>query len=173
MNTKIKISKCILTTVLFCILSSGLLAQTGKDAPNAQRTGDKPDIDQPLPPPPPPPPPPMAQGEPGELPGPPLDLPGLTADQLEMIKKADLKNIEALTPLRNQMREKRIHLSTILTTQPVNIKEADQIAEEIGKINASILKQQIRHDQELRVILTHDQQIIFDSRLKPFLEKRR
>jgi len=178
MNSKIKMTKWILLTVLFSILSVGLLAQTGKDAPKVQKSGDLPNMDQPLPPPPPPPPPPVppvppVMGPCDKFPDPPLDLPDLNIDQLDKIKKADLKNIGAMTPLRNQMREKMVHLSTLLTTQPVNMKEADLVADEIGKIHASILKQQIRHDQELRGILTPDQQIIFDSRTKPFIETRR
>jgi hypothetical protein len=52
------------------------------------------------------------------------------------------------------------------------MKDADQVADDIGKVASSILKQQIRHDQELRAILTPDQQIIFDSRPKPFLNMR-
>jgi hypothetical protein len=70
------------------------------------------------------------------------------------------------------MREKKVHLMSLLSTQPANMKEAESVADEIGKIHASILKQQIRHDQEIRSILSHDQQIIFDSKPKPFLRER-
>jgi hypothetical protein len=61
---------------------------------------------------------------------------------------------------------------SLLATQTVNMKEAESVADEIGKIQASILKQLIRHDQEIRSILTHDQQVIFDSKPKPFLKER-
>ena len=71
------------------------------------------------------------------------------------------------------MSEKRARLTTILSSAPINLKEADEVADEIGKLEASILKQQIRHDQALRIILTPDQQIIFDSRPKPFLNRER
>ena len=69
------------------------------------------------------------------------------------------------------MREKRVRMMTLLSTPPVNLKEADIVADEIGKLHGEILKQQIRHDQELRSILTPDQQILFDAKPKPFLDR--
>ncbi len=125
----------------------------------------------PAPPLPPSPPPPPAMEEMNEHP-PMLDLPDLTPDQLDKIKKCDLKHISEMTPLKNQMREKNARLSTILITMPFDQKQADQLADEIGKTAASILKALIRHDQELRSMLTPDQQVIFDSRPKPWLRHR-
>ena len=79
--------------------------------------------------------------------------------------------MEAITPLKNQIREKTARLTSILTIQPVNSKEANRVADEIGQIHASILKAHIAHDLELRNILTADQKIIFDAMPKPFLRK--
>ena len=100
-----------------------------------------------------------------------LDLPDLTPDQLAKIKKTDLKNMAEMTPLRNQVREKRARLATIMATIPVELKQADILADEIGKTASAILKLQIRHDQELRAILTPDQQVLFDARPKPWLRR--
>jgi Spy/CpxP family protein refolding chaperone len=121
-------------------------------------------------PPPPPPPPPADVDEP--MPAPRLDLPDLTDEQKEKIKAIDLKSMAELTPLRNQVKEKTTRLQTVLTTQPFNEKEAFQLADEIGKIRGSMLKTGIRHDQELRKILTPEQQILFDARPKPFLNQK-
>jgi Spy/CpxP family protein refolding chaperone len=74
--------------------------------------------------------------------------------------------------LRNQVKEKTTRLQTVLTTQPFNEKEAFQLADEISKIRGSMLKTGIRHDQELRKILTPEQQILFDARPKPFLNQK-
>lgn len=123
----------------------------------------------PAPPPPPPPPPPSEEGMDQGRPG--LDLPDLTPDQLAKIKKTDLKNMADMTPLRNQVREKRARLATIMATIPVDLRQADVLADEIGKTASSILKLQIRHDQELRAILTPDQQVLFDARPKPWLRR--
>jgi Spy/CpxP family protein refolding chaperone len=165
-----KIKMIVLTSVL-SMMVYGAFAQNKEDAPNAAKPMDRHDL-QVAPVPPPPPPPPPAPDAPDQLDdhGPmPIDLPDLTADQQAKIKKIDLKNMEAMTPHKNQMREKRAKMATLLSTQPVNLKEADLVAEEIGKIMVLIMKQQIRHDQEIRTILTPDQQIIFDARPKPFL----
>lgn len=101
-----------------------------------------------------------------------MKLPGITPEQREKIKKARLKQVADLTPLRNQLREKKARLATILATAPFDQKMADQVADEIGKDGTSILKLRIRHDQELRNILSPDQQVIFDARPKPWLNQR-
>ena len=78
-----------------------------------------------------------------------------------------------MTPLHNQVREKTARLQTVLTTSPFDTKSADQAAEELGKIETNILKENIRHDQALRTLLIPDQLVLFDARPKPFLRKRK
>jgi Spy/CpxP family protein refolding chaperone len=100
-----------------------------------------------------------------------LELPGLTNEQQEKIHQSDLDHMKKMTPLHNQVNEKKARLQTILTTSPFDAKAAEQIADELGKTGTEILKETIRHDQELRNLLTPLQQIIFDSRPKPFLRR--
>ena len=167
-----KTSNFLLKGMILVVLLSMILIEVSAQDRNADLKVKKNPNEQstsPTSPPPPPPPPDVEQDDMQ----PPLNLPDLTEDQLSRIKKVDLKQMEAMTPLRNQVREKRARLSTILITMPVDLNAADQVADEIGKVAASILKAQIRHDQELRYLLTPDQQIIFDSRPKPFLRKPR
>ena len=177
MKTNHFLLKGILLMLLFSVILGQVSAQSNqgkaiKQTPQKQSTSQTSTPTSPTSPPPPPPPPPLPEAEMDLIP-PPLDIPDLTDLQKEQIKKSDLKNLEAMTPLRNQMREKRARLATILSTMPFDMKTADQIANEIGTLNASILKLQIRHDQELRNLLTPDQQILFDAAPKPFLGKRK
>jgi Spy/CpxP family protein refolding chaperone len=174
MKTTNENAKWIILTVIFCMIITGIFAQKGNDTQKVTKSNQG-HTTTPAPPPPPPPPPPSQPGmDPmDETPPPAFSLPDLTDTQKDKIKKTDLKQIELMTPLKNQLREKRARLMTILTTPPFNIKEADDVADEIGRLNASILKQQIRHDQELRAILTPDQQILFDARPKPFLMREK
>jgi Spy/CpxP family protein refolding chaperone len=174
MKTTIENAKWIILTLVFVMIASGIFAQKGSDTQKVIKS-DQAQVTPAPPPPPPPPPPPAEQGMESmrDTPPPAFSLPDLTNDQMEKIKKMDLKQMELMTPLRNQMREKKVHLMTLLSTPPANIKEADNVTDEIGKLEASILKQQIRHDQELRNILTPDQQIVFDARPKPFLQRNR
>ncbi len=103
---------------------------------------------------------------------PPLDLPDLSNEQREKIRISDLEHMKTMTPLHNQVREKKARLQTVLTTSPFDAKSADQLADELGKLGAAILKEMIRHDQGMRNLLSPDQQVIFDSRPKPFLRKK-
>lgn len=103
----------------------------------------------------------------------PMDLPDLTPEQQEKMKKAGLKHMSEMTPLKNQLREKRARLGTLMSSNPFNQTQADQVAEEIGKMASEILKAQIRHDREIRAILTPDQQVIFDARPRPWMKKQR
>ena len=176
MKTKQFLLKGIILLVFFGMILVQLSAQDKnqgkalKQNPKQQNTSPTSPTTPPSPNTPPPPPPlPDAEQDGPPLP---LDLPDLTNEQKEKIKKVDLQQMGAITPLRNQMREKRVRLTTILTTMPFDMKAADQVADEIGKIVTSILKVEIRHDQELRGLLTPDQQIIFDARPKPFMKRR-
>ncbi|MCX6245296.1 MAG: periplasmic heavy metal sensor [Bacteroidetes bacterium] len=170
MKTKLK---SILLTLVFSMIIPGVFSQTEKTVMKATKSQNT-ELKVTLPPvPPEPPAPPDVPGlEQEAVPPLALVIPDLTNDQKQQLKKLDLKNLEAMNPIRNQMREKKVHLMSLLSTQPMNMKEAESVADEIGKIQASILKQQIRHDQEIRGILTHDQQVIFDSKPKPFLRER-
>ena len=180
MKTKQIILKGIILILFFGLILNQISAQNNNQVKEIKKnskqqvttpTSQPSQPSPPSPPSPPPPPPPVPDIDP-DYPPPPLDLPDLTVEQQEKIKKTDLKQIEAMTPLRNQMRENRVRLTSVLTTMPMDITLADQLADEIGKLASAILKLQIRHDQELRNILTPDQQIIFDARPKPFLKRK-
>lgn len=103
----------------------------------------------------------------------PAELPGLSDQQKEKMKALDLERMSEITPLRNQVMEKRVRLRSLLSVQPFNEKETFQVVEELGKIESSILKAEIRHHQKVRAILTPEQQIIFDARPAPFLRKEK
>jgi hypothetical protein len=166
-------SKSIVLTVLLSMIILGVFAQTGQNVTGTSKMLNK-EVKDPSPPVPPPPPPPPEPPDLEQEAAPPLApvITDLTDDQKLQLKKLDLKNLEVMVPLRNQIREKKAHLATLLSTQPVNMKEAELVADEIGKIQATLLKQLIHHDQLIRAVLTPDQKIIFDSKPKPFLKER-
>jgi len=169
MKTQIRIIQLVLLAIFFSMMMN-VFAQRGNDTqnPNKPPRGPDPQL-QALPAPPPPPRVPPAPVNADQQKHFRLDIPDFTLDQTDKIKMADLKHLSAMTPLRNQKREKSARLATLLSTNPVNLKDAEAIADEIGQIGAAILKQQIRHDQEIRGLLTPEQQIIFDARPKPFI----
>ena len=179
MKTRNVKSKAIILTFLFSILITGLFAQRpnrpehsqganpGQGSPAAAST---PGSLMPPMPPPPPPPPPVADQPDSPIP-PQLNLPDLTTEQQDKIHQADLDHMKTMTPLHNQIREKKARLQTVLTTSPFDAKAADQVAEELGKVETAILKEMIKHDQALRNLLSPAQQVLFDARPKPFLRR--
>ena len=171
MKAKRKITQGIATIILLAMMTSTVFAQ------NQARHGHPGKSDQelnaPAPPVPPAPPEPPSFDNPGAPALPQLDLPGLTGDQKDKIYKSDMEHMKMMTPLHNQVAEKKARLQTLLTTMPFDAKAADQIAEELGKIGSNILKETISHDQELRNLLTPQQQVLFDTRPKPFLRRER
>ncbi len=174
MKTTMKILTGIMIMFLFTMMISNLFAQMPdrNDRPmkaNQEQALPAPPM-APLPPPPPLPPPADNQDESAQ---PLLNFPDLTAEQQDKIHQADLNHMKIMTPMRNQIREKKARLQTILTTSPCDIKAGNQVADDIGAIEAGILKEMIRHDQELRNLLTPQQQVLFDTRPKPFLHQRK
>jgi Spy/CpxP family protein refolding chaperone len=99
------------------------------------------------------------------------DIPGLTEEQIALVRKSRIEHMKSATPLKSAFREQKAHLETLLTTHPVDMKAVDQVTEEMAKNKMALLRLAIRHDQEIRSFLTPDQQVIFDSKPKPFLRK--
>jgi len=176
MKTNLSILGQIMLVIFFSLIIMNVSAQDKNDGSKSlKKVHEQNQIPPSAPnppdaPTPPPPPPPRSLERVNDAPAP-LNLPDLTEDQKAKIKKLHLKQLESMTPLKNQIREKRARLETILTTAPVDLNAAEVVADDLGKIHTSILKLMIRHDQALRNLLTPDQQVIFDTRPKPFLRK--
>ena len=166
MKTKKMLVNGFVMTILFIMIIAPGYAQKVN---NAGRPGNV-SQEQALMPPPPPPPPPSSDTHDTQLPWQ-IDLPDLSEEQTGKIRQAGLEHMKAMTPMRNQVREKKARLQTILTTMPFDPKAADLMADDLGKIETGIMKEMIRHDQELRGLLTPQQQVLFDARPKPFLRR--
>ena len=102
-------------------------------------------------------------------PPPPFYLPTMTAQQLEQIKAAEIKNFDKIKVLHDQLFEKKEKLRSLLKESELNKKETTKMVEEIGKINADILLQAITFDLEIKSCLNESQKVIFDATPKPFL----
>lgn len=98
-------------------------------------------------------------------------LPNLTDTQKKQMEELRTKHLAAVTPLRNQLMEKKAHLQTLLTTATVDNKEIDKTINDIAALETSKLKEAVNHDQQIRAILTPEQRVIFDSKPKPFLHE--
>lgn len=88
----------------------------------------------------------------------------LTEEQQASI--ADLRTIhlKKMTDLHNQMREKRARLNSLTTGDNYDIKEAESVIDEMGDIHTRLLKERTSHRQDVRNLLTEEQQTLFDAR---------
>ena len=101
------------------------------------------------------------------------DLPNLTETQKKSIKKEKLKNMKAMTQLKNEIREKHAHLVTLLSTDNLDMKDVNNTIDQLGTLNSKMLKQQVTYHRAVRDQLTPNQKVIYDSRPKPFLRRER
>ncbi len=169
MKTQRNIVQATLLVMLITCLAGSLAAQQPTRMAPARMNQE---LAQPITPAAPMPPPPSSMDRPDRGMPPQIDIPGLTEEQRDKIRHADIEHMKTMTPLRNQMGEKRARLHTLLTTLPFDAKAADQVADDLGKTETAILKEQIRHDQELKGLLNPQQQVMFDTRPKPFLRRK-
>ncbi len=100
------------------------------------------------------------------------DLPNLTETQKKSIKKEKLKNMKAMTQLKNKIREKHAHLVTLLSSDDLNMKDVNATIDQLGTLNSKMLKQQVTYHRAIRDQLTPDQKVLYDARPKPFLRRR-
>ncbi|MBC8314073.1 MAG: hypothetical protein H8E51_01095 [Bacteroidetes bacterium] len=101
------------------------------------------------------------------------DLPNLTETQKKSIKKEKLKNMKAMTQLKNKIREKHAHLVTLLSSDDLDMKDVNTTIDQLGSLNSKMLKQQVTYHRAVRDQLTPNQKVIYDSRPKPFLRRER
>ena len=90
-------------------------------------------------------------------------IPDLTEDQQAKIKTIRLKNQKEMTKKRNLMREKRVHLITLQSEDNLNMKEINNIIDQIADMRAEMMKSRIANHQEVRNLLTDDQKMFFDN----------
>lgn len=90
-------------------------------------------------------------------------IPDLTDQQKKDIEKIGLDMKKKSLPITNELREKRAHLNTLKTTEPIDQKAIDKEIEAIGKLRTDLAKLKEGTRIKVRNVLTDEQKIIFDS----------
>ena len=90
-------------------------------------------------------------------------IPDLTEAQRTQIKTIRTNFLKIVTPLKNQLAEKRAHLKTITAVDNPNQKEIDKTVDEIGNLRTTIMKERITMRQKIRHLLTDEQKVYFDA----------
>ena len=90
-------------------------------------------------------------------------IPNLTDEQKAKIKDLRLANFKEMQPLRNQLGELKAKQRTLTTMDKPDIKAIDANIDEISKVTNQLMKIRAAHHQQVRVLLTDEQKIWFDS----------
>lgn len=92
------------------------------------------------------------------------EIPGLTEEQREKIQMLRLEARQGETDLENRIREMRAGLRTATTGSTVDMDEAESIIEDIAGLEAELMKLQVNTRNDIRNLLTDEQNIVFDTR---------
>ncbi len=90
-------------------------------------------------------------------------IPDLTEEQEEAIKKLRVEQVERNTHYRNKMDELRVQKRNLMTGTSEG--DVDQVIDEMTELRNAQMKENVRHRQNIRELLTADQRIIFDSKV--------
>ena len=91
-------------------------------------------------------------------------IPDMTEEQKEEMKQLRLKSMEESLPLRNQLNENKARYRTLSTATNVDMRAINKLVDESGKIETELKKKAAANHQQIRMLLTDEQRVIFDSR---------
>jgi Spy/CpxP family protein refolding chaperone len=89
----------------------------------------------------------------------------LTDEQKSKVEDIQLENAKESVALRNQIREKEAHLTTLITEDKANKSDIDNMIEAIGKLKTQDRINRTDTQLKIRELLTEKQKILFDQHL--------
>jgi len=92
-----------------------------------------------------------------------IAIPNLTADQKTKIDAMKVKYLKESTTLNNELAEKEAHLKVLETADNIDRVSIDKTIDEIGVLQAKILRSKVNHRLEIASILTADQKVYFNA----------
>ena len=96
----------------------------------------------------------------------------LSDEQKEQIKKLRLEHQQKMLQFRNKLGEHRAKLQTLRTADKADMKAIDKLVDVMAELRASQMKLKLRHEQDVRALLTDEQKIIFNTHKKQRKHKR-
>jgi Spy/CpxP family protein refolding chaperone len=90
-------------------------------------------------------------------------IPNLTPDQKTKIKSLKVKFIKEVTPLKNEIAEKRAHLKTLGSVDKPDINAINKTIDELSMLTSRMMKQAASHRIEVSSLLTDEQKVFFNS----------
>ena len=90
-------------------------------------------------------------------------IPNLTAEQKTKIQALRLKHQKEVTPLKNELAEKKAHLHTLSSVEKPDINAINKTIDEISALQTKIMKSNASHRIEIASNLTDEQKVFFNS----------
>lgn len=90
-------------------------------------------------------------------------IPNLTAEQKTKIQVLKVKHQKEVTPLRNELAEKKAHLRTLNSVEKPDINAINKTIDEISALQTKIMKSNASHRIEIASNLTDEQKVFFNS----------
>lgn len=90
-------------------------------------------------------------------------IPDLTDEQREQLENLHIEHLKAMKPYRDQIAEKRVQLRTLSTAEKVDMGKVNAKIDEISALRTQMLKEQAKHKQAVRNLLTEKQRVVFDN----------
>lgn len=88
----------------------------------------------------------------------------LTPEQDAKVTELRTKHLKEVTPLRNELAEKRARLRTLQSVDKPDLKEINKTIDEMAAIRANIQKKGAAHRVEVSSLLTDEQRVLFNAR---------
>lgn len=90
-------------------------------------------------------------------------IPNLTAEQKTKIQALRVKHQKEVTPLKNELAEKRAHLHTLNSVEKPDINAINKTIDEMSALQTKIMKSNASHRIEIASNLTEEQKVFFNS----------
>jgi len=91
-------------------------------------------------------------------------IPNLTPDQETKLNDLRTKHLKEITPLRNELLEKRARLNTLQSSEKPDMAAINKLIDEMGTLKTNLMKKQAAHRNEVSQILTDEQRVHFNAR---------
>ncbi|MEQ9166250.1 MAG: Spy/CpxP family protein refolding chaperone [Fulvivirga sp.] len=89
-------------------------------------------------------------------------LPDMTDEQKEKVKDLKTSLLKDITPIENELNEKKAKLNTLSAAEKVDKKAIEKTVKEIGELKTKLMLAREFHKQDVRAILTEEQRVVFD-----------
>lgn len=88
----------------------------------------------------------------------------LSEDQRKKMKEIHLRTQKEITPLKNQVGEKKARLKTLTSADQPDMNEINKTIDEMSALKAEMQKKRLASRMEIRALLTEEQRLQFDAR---------